>query len=445
MLETRVRGTTSAAIVGVSPSGTPVIGGTSGSVLFVDSSGNLGQDNANLFWDNTSKFLRVPTIIGGSATTADLTLQTTSGVGASGADMHFLVGNNGATEAMTILNSGNVGIGTTNPGTKLELSGGSMTLTAADLTATNGAFNWTRNSSGGTAMVVTQTNTGDIVNIFDGATEVFTILDGGNVGIGTTTPGAVLDVSNSAAGTPNLHISNSGTAPTYTGLRINTNSATNAFSRNWFVGANVTEYGDFQIIQSDAFQGNPVSAGTARFVIENTGNVGIGTTAPDAALEINHATGDNLRLTYNDSNGGATVYSDFSVSSSGDLTITPSGGDVSVVGTLAASTYFLRSVGNALTAVGTTRTDALQLAKEVNNVTTAAAGTGVILPVGVIGMRITIFNAGANLIQVYASASETIDAVAGATGVPLTNAKRCDYFMVAANTWISMQGGAISA
>ena len=46
------------------------------------------------------------TIIGGTATTSDLTLQTTSGVGATGADMHFLVGNNGATEAMTILNSG---------------------------------------------------------------------------------------------------------------------------------------------------------------------------------------------------------------------------------------------------------------------------------------------------------------------------------------------------
>lgn len=108
-------------------------------------------------------------------------------------------------------------------------------------------------------------------------------------------------------------------------------------------------------------------------------------------------------------------------------------------------TYHIRSVGNALTAAGSTRADALQLAKQVNNVTTAASGTGVILPVGVIGMRITIFNAGANAIQVYASASETIDTVAGSTGVPLTNAKRCEYFFVAANTWISMQGGPISA
>jgi len=107
--------------------------------------------------------------------------------------------------------------------------------------------------------------------------------------------------------------------------------------------------------------------------------------------------------------------------------------------------YLLESVGNALTAAGTTRADALQLAKQINNVTTAAAGTGVILPVGVVGMRITIFNAGANAIQVYATASETIDGTAGATGVALTNAKRADYFFTAANTWISAQLGVVSA
>ena len=64
------------------------------------------------------------TVIGGTAVTDDLSLQTTSGVGTTGADMHFKVGNNGATEAMTILNSGNVGIGTTGPGSTLEVAGG---------------------------------------------------------------------------------------------------------------------------------------------------------------------------------------------------------------------------------------------------------------------------------------------------------------------------------
>lgn len=107
--------------------------------------------------------------------------------------------------------------------------------------------------------------------------------------------------------------------------------------------------------------------------------------------------------------------------------------------------YVRGSVGNALTAAGATRADALQLAAQINNITTAAAGTGVILPVGTVGMRISVFNAGANAVQVYASASETIDGTAGSTGVPLTNAKRCDYFFVAANTWISAQLGVISA
>lgn len=63
----------------------------------------------NIVLGNTSK------VIGGSSTTADLTLQTTSGVGASGADMHFLVGNAGATEAITVLNNGRVGINNTAP------------------------------------------------------------------------------------------------------------------------------------------------------------------------------------------------------------------------------------------------------------------------------------------------------------------------------------------
>jgi hypothetical protein len=62
-------------------------------------------------------------IIGGTSTTSDLTFQTTSGVGTTGADMHFLVGNNGATEAMTILNNGNVGIGMNDPTFPLDIAG----------------------------------------------------------------------------------------------------------------------------------------------------------------------------------------------------------------------------------------------------------------------------------------------------------------------------------
>jgi len=45
-----------------------------------------------------------------------------------------------------------------------------------------------------TTLKVQQDGTGDILNLFDGTTEVFTVLDGGNVGIGIVVPTAVLHV-----------------------------------------------------------------------------------------------------------------------------------------------------------------------------------------------------------------------------------------------------------
>lgn len=135
----------------------------------------------------------------------------------------------------------------------------------------------------------------------------------------------------------------------------------------------------------------------------------------------------------------------------------PVTGDVTgnVNGTLGATTpaaanvtYLRQSVGNALTAAGTNRATALQLAAAINNITTAASGTGVALPASAtvgIGGTITIYNAGANPAQIYGLGSDTIDGVAGSTGVPLANAKRAIFTLVAANTFISAQLGVVSA
>lgn len=58
--------------------------------------------------------LQSPRILGGSGISSSLSLQGTSGVGSeASAGIKFLVGNNGATTAMTILHSGNIGIGNT--------------------------------------------------------------------------------------------------------------------------------------------------------------------------------------------------------------------------------------------------------------------------------------------------------------------------------------------
>src|SRR3989339_1064193 len=183
--------------------------------------------------------ITTPLILGGSATTSDLTLQTTSGVGATGADMHFLVGNNGATEAMTILNSGNVGIGTTNPASLLTVNGNALigatsVAYAADyklqvVGTSHGllaATNLPSSSTNGLALSVgvtgepyvrtnfysngqigfgpgsatrdvfigrTSSNTIGITGAYDG-TGTGNFYVSGNVGIGTTAPTGKLDV-----------------------------------------------------------------------------------------------------------------------------------------------------------------------------------------------------------------------------------------------------------
>lgn len=132
---------------------------------------------------------------------------------------------------------------------------------------------------------------------------------------------------------------------------------------------------------------------------------------------------------------------------SGDAALGASGTQV-LEWTSSGLTQMIWSTAAGLTATGTTRADALALTALVNFVDTVASGTGVVLPsiatVGV-GSEIQIFNAGANVLKVYGAGSDTIDAVAGSTGVSLTNAKRCVYIAKSAATWISAQLGVVSA
>ena len=85
--------------------------------------------------------------------------------------------------------------------------------------------------------------------------------------------------------------------------------------------------------------------------------VGIGTTGPDARLEINHATGDSLRLTYDDSDGSATNYTDFSLNSTGGLTLT--GSAASIASGASAEKTFLTLTPATITLTGTTQVTSL--------------------------------------------------------------------------------------
>jgi hypothetical protein len=122
--------------------------------------------------------------------------------------MHFLVGNNGATEAMTILNSGNVGIGTTSPGYKMVVQTG---VQWDGMVILNGAGNLnlkygTDGTTTGNGYFRLYDNAGNSPVFFRASSGV-NYINSGNVGIGTTSPGG-----GTTAGTAVLSIAN-GTAP----------------------------------------------------------------------------------------------------------------------------------------------------------------------------------------------------------------------------------------
>lgn len=215
-------------------------GGTNASTASITSFNNItgytatgatGTTSTNLVFSG-SPTIATPTFttsatfplhIGGTGTTSTLTLRSTSGVGAAGADIIFQTGNNGATEAMRVLNSGNVGIGTASPGAKLDVSG----TQAGISNPANGVVNVIDSASAaqgvGGQIVFRGSYTGTTLTqyaaitaykesatvdgtqygaalIFNTRTqgasnsEKMRITSAGNVGIGTVTPGSPLTV-----------------------------------------------------------------------------------------------------------------------------------------------------------------------------------------------------------------------------------------------------------
>jgi hypothetical protein len=101
------------------------------------------------------------------------------------------------------------------------------------------------------------------------------------------------------------------------------------------------------------------------------------------------------------------------------------------------------TTADGLTAhAGGGQASALLLTASVNRLTTVAtAADSVKLPPSAPNLAVVIINDGAHAAQVFGSGTDTIDGVATATGVPLTNAKRAIYYCLTAGAWQSLSGG----
>ena len=247
-----------------------------GDLLRIDSAGKVGvgttSPSTKLHILGTAPVVKIE---GDGVTSAYLNFETNEverwniGVPSGYSRLNF---NNGTSDLFTMLQSGNVGIGTTSPTKKLHVNGDAFFQNTVSLPDNayiglgtgfdfhllhNGSSSSITNSTGNLNIL---SNGGDAV-FSTASTERLRITSAGNVGIGTTSPGSKLAVA--------------GRVDFQNDLRLRgTDSAANQGVTRFFVD------------NSNKLHIDTANDGNNLFVIDSSGNVGIGTTSPETKLSV---------------------------------------------------------------------------------------------------------------------------------------------------------------
>jgi hypothetical protein len=180
--------------------------------------------------------------------------------------------------AVKLDESGRVGIGTASPGRRLDvnhdLGVGSGERFIASFTQTQGQnglfFGYRANGSSVTSTLIRADNNLPITFGTSATNEAVTVTNAGYVGIGTTAPSAKLAVTG-AGGITGVHINASGAADTPAVI----------YENSWLTGAKwLTAIG---YDNQQTFLGTkPIGASHYSLALTYTGNVGVGTSSPQA-------------------------------------------------------------------------------------------------------------------------------------------------------------------
>jgi len=193
--------------------------------------------------------------------------------------------------------NGNVGIGTTSPVTLLTLGRANNGIAGSVSFATNGTHTWSAGyqGDGSNHFYIKNERLGKTgLRVQDGSInpDVYLVEDGGNVGIGTTSPVSLLALQ---AGSPRVTLA--ATLGTYPSLRLDRQGqnswdigmlSTNPAGVNGFLIQD-SQSGEIPFSIADGADGNSL-------VINSSGNVGIGTTSPAYRLDVLAAGTDIARF-----------------------------------------------------------------------------------------------------------------------------------------------------
>ncbi len=217
-------------------------------------------------------------------------------------DDQFSLAKNGVGEKLRIDSSGNVGIGTTSPGYKLQIqnSSGSTTNT---LFANN---DWVYNSTGSGLLAFSGASTGNTtwnMQTYTAGATAYGDLNfqpsGGNVGIGTSTPSGKLHVS--GTGTTAIHLEGASSGYYNAGIVLRSTSDTNTrgsgifmhdagADNEWFAGRPYSTSDKYIIARKTGMAshdgGSTAQNINALVAVTSSGTVGIGTSAPGYMLDV---------------------------------------------------------------------------------------------------------------------------------------------------------------
>ena len=241
-----------------------------------------------------------PITSSGTITLAGTLGVANGGTGATTLSSGYLVKGNGtsAVSASVVYDNGtNVGIGTSSPGQKLDVTtaGGDDGIVLNNSSTTGGRIRLNSTGTGGRNYHLTSTANGSgdgggkfIIRDSTASDAARLAIDSsGNVGIGTSSPSAILELNRNLAGEIGAFIQNPN-ASGYVALRLgNSDRGTNG--DHLIYGSSVLGLRS-KVGAAITFE----PAGDERMRITTTGNVGIGTTGPGAKLDVAGASATDI-------------------------------------------------------------------------------------------------------------------------------------------------------